>query len=81
MAPSERFSAFTYIANDKIRRMVGTVKNVASRELLYAASSDNENFDQRNAALRGYKNIVTGIIEESEKLNCAREECSTEPIL
>ena len=45
MDPKERFSAFTYIANDKIRRLVGTVKNVASRELLYAASSDNETFD------------------------------------
>jgi hypothetical protein len=32
MDPKERFSA--YIANDKIRRLVGTVKNVASRELL-----------------------------------------------
>jgi len=51
MDPTERFSAFTYIANDKVRRLVGTVKNVASRELLYAASSDNETFDQRTAAL------------------------------
>jgi hypothetical protein len=64
MAPKERFSAFTYITNDKVRRMVGTVKNVASRELLYAASSDNETFHQRNAVLGSYKNVVTGIIEE-----------------
>jgi hypothetical protein len=81
MAPKERFSAFTYITNDKVRRMVGTVKNVASRELLYAASSDNETFDQRNAVLGSYKNIVTGIIEESEKLLCASEESATDPIL
>jgi hypothetical protein len=81
MAPKERFSAFTYISNDKVRRMVGTVKNVASRELLYAASSDNETFDQRNPILGSYKNIVTGIIEESEKLLCATEECATDPIL
>jgi hypothetical protein len=47
----ERFSAFTYIANDKVRRLVGTVKNVAARELLYAASSDNETYDQRTTAL------------------------------
>ena len=81
MDPKDRFSAFTYIANDKVRRMIGTVKNVASRELLYASSSDNETFDQRNAALGGYKNIVIGIIEESQKLLCASEESATNPIL
>jgi len=81
MDPKERFSAFTYIANDKVRRLVGTVKNVASRELLYAASSDNETFDQRTASLGSYKNVVTGIIQESEKLLCASEESATEPIL
>jgi hypothetical protein len=53
MDPKDRFSAITYIANYKVRRMIGTVKNVASRELLYAASSDNETFDQRNAVLGG----------------------------
>jgi Histidine kinase-, DNA gyrase B-, and HSP90-like ATPase/TraG P-loop domain len=81
MDPKERFSAFTYVANDKIRRLVGTVKNVASRELLYAASSDNETFDSRAASLGSYQNIVTGIIQESEKLLCASEESATEPIL
>src|SRR5271157_2252203 len=81
MDPKERFSAFTYVANDKVRRLVGTVKNVASRELLYAASSDNETFDQRTASLGSYKNVVTGIIRESEKLLCASEESATEPIL
>jgi hypothetical protein len=81
MDPKERFSAFTYIANDKVRRLVGTVKNVASRELLYAASSDNETYDQRTAALGSYKNVVNGIIRESEKLLCANEEFATEPIL
>jgi type IV secretion system protein TrbE len=81
MDPKERFSAFTYVANDKIRRLVGTVKNVVSRELLYAAASDNETFDRRTASLGNYQNIVTGIIEESEKLLCASEESATNPIL
>src|SRR6516165_4891802 len=67
MDPRERFSAFTYVANDRVRRLVGTVKNVASRELLYAASSDNETFDQRSMLLGTYKNTTTGIIVESEK--------------
>src|SRR6478736_33187 len=73
MDPRERFSAFTYIANDKVRQLVGTVKNVASRELLYAASSDNETFDRRTGSLGSYQNIVTGIIQESERLLCASE--------
>ena len=81
MDPSDRFSAFTYVANDKIRRLVGTVKNVTSRELLYAASSDNETFDERTACLSGYKNVITGIVQESEKLACATEASATEPIL
>jgi type IV secretion system protein TrbE len=81
MDPSDRFSAFTYVANDKIRRLVGTVKNVASRELLYAASSDNETFDERTACLSSYKNIVAGILQESEKISCATEASATEPIL
>src|ERR1700758_2681215 len=81
MDPKERFSAFTYVANDKIRRLVGTVKNVASRELLYAASSDNETFDSRAKSLGSYQNVVTGIIQESEKLLCASEESATESIL
>src|SRR5246500_2149395 len=81
MDPANRFSAFTYIANDKIRRLVGTVKNVASRELLYAASSDNETFDERTTRLATYKNIVTGILQESEKIACATEASATESIL
>lgn len=81
MDPSNRFSAFTYVANDKVRRLVGTVKNVASRELLYAASSDNETFDERTAQLAAYKNIVTGILQESEKIACATEASATESIL
>ena len=81
MDPKERFSAFTYVANDRVRRLVGTVKNVASRELLYAASSDSETFDRRTASLGSYKNVVGGIIQESGELLCAREESATEPIL
>lgn len=81
MDPKERFSAFTYVANDQVRQLIGTVKNVASRELLYAASSDNETFDQRSEALGSYKNLVTGIIAESDKLDCATEESATDAIL
>ena len=51
------------------------------RRRVYAASSDNETFDDRAASLGSHQNIVTGIIQESEKLLCASEESATEPIL
>jgi hypothetical protein len=81
MDSRERFSAFTYVANDRMRRLVGTVKNVASRELLYAASSDNETFDERKKALAQYRDVVNGIIQESGAIACAKEESATDPIL
>jgi len=49
--------------------LVGTVKNVASRELLYA-SSDNETFDERTGLPCYVQNIVTGIMQESENRVC-----------
>jgi hypothetical protein len=81
MDPKDRFSAFTYVANDRSRKLIGTVKNVASRELLYAASSDNETFDRRTGAMRRYPNVMAAILNESENMACAREKIATEPIL
>ncbi|MBV9999181.1 MAG: hypothetical protein JO015_08715 [Verrucomicrobia bacterium] len=81
MDPKDRFSAFTYVANERSRKLIGTVKNVASRELLYAASSDNETFDRRTAAMRRYPNVITAILNESENMACARENSATDPIL
>jgi hypothetical protein len=45
----------------------GTAKIVASPELLYAASSNGEVFDQRMKHLDKHSNIVKGIIYESNK--------------
>ncbi|MBV8898893.1 MAG: hypothetical protein JOY92_02130 [Verrucomicrobia bacterium] len=81
MDPKDRFSAFTYVANERSRKLIGTVKNVASRELLYAASSDNETFDRRAAALRRHPSVMAAILNESENMACAREKIATEPIL
>jgi hypothetical protein len=80
MAPLERYSAFTYVANDRVRRMVGSVKHVPCREVLYAAKSDNETFDERKERLERYSDIVEGIIAESSALVVPPEEFSTEPI-
>lgn len=80
MAPSQRYSAFTYVANDKRHRLVGTVKNVACRELVYAAQSDGEIFDSRKEKLSQYQDIVDGIINESMSLPEPPPELSTEHI-
>jgi type IV secretion system protein TrbE len=77
---NERYCALTYVANDARKRLVGTIKNVASREVIYAAASDNETFDSREALLREYEDIVEGIIAESESVTAATERSSTEPI-
>ena len=45
----------------------GTAKIVASPEMLYAASSNGEVFDQRMKHLDKHSNIVEGIIYESRK--------------
>src|SRR5260370_17168195 len=65
MDPATRFSAFTYIANDKIRRLFGTVKNVASRELLYAASSDTDPFTNLTTPLSPSINTFTALLTYS----------------
>ena len=80
MPAMERYAAFTYVANDRMRRAVGTVKNVPCREVLYAAKSDNETFDERKERLAQYSDIVEGIIAEASSLPVPAEEFSTEPI-
>ena len=80
MDPSRRYNAFTYVANDKRHRLVGTVKNVACRELVYAAQSDGEIFDSRKEKLSQYQDIVDGIINESMSLPEPAPELSTEHI-
>jgi len=78
--PQERYCALTYVANDQKKRLVGTIKNVASRELIYAAASDNETFDGRQKQLGGYDDIVEGIISESQSIVAPAEERATDPI-
>jgi hypothetical protein len=53
---------------------------VASRELIYAAASDNETFDGRQKQLGGYDDIVEGIISESQSIVAPAEERATDPI-
>lgn len=62
-----RFSSFMMVAPDPQRKMVGTLRNIATKEVVFCGASDNKVFDNRNKALMQYDDIVEGIIEESRK--------------
>lgn len=57
-----KFSQFTYYHTDERRPLIVTMRNIASREMLYCASSSGAHFDQREEALRNHGNIVEAII-------------------
>jgi hypothetical protein len=57
-----KFSQFTYYHTDERRPLIVTMRNVASRELLYCASSSGAHYDQRARELKAHANVVDGII-------------------
>jgi hypothetical protein len=57
-----KYSQFTYYHTDERRPMIVTMRNVASREMLYCASSSGAHYDERARALKGHSNVVEGII-------------------
>ena len=58
----KKFSQFTYYHTDERRPLIVTMRNVASREMLYCASSSGAHFDERQKALRGHTNVVEAIV-------------------
>ncbi len=58
----QKYSQFTYYHTDEGRPLIVTMRNVASREMLYCASSSGAHFDQRAKDLKGKANVVEGII-------------------
>lgn len=58
----EKYSQFTYYHTDERRPMIVTMRNVASREMLYCASSSGAHFDKRAKDLKGHANVVDAII-------------------
>lgn len=58
----QKYSQFTYYHTDERRPMIVTMRNAASREMLYCASSSGAHYDQREKELKGYDNVVDGII-------------------
>lgn len=63
----EKFSSFLMVAPDARRKLVGTFRNHASREVVYAGSSDNEIYDKRQKELSKYEDVVEGILTEARK--------------
>lgn len=57
-----KYSQFTYYHTDERRPTIVTMRNVASREMLYCASSSGAHYDQREKELKGYANVVEGIV-------------------
>ena len=42
--------------------MIVTMRNVASRELLYCAASSGAHYDKRANDLKGYASVIDGIV-------------------
>ncbi len=58
----QKYSQFTYYHTDERRPMIVTMRNVASRELLYCASSSGAHHDRRAQQLKAHTSVVEGII-------------------
>ena len=58
----QKYAQFTYYHTDERRPTIVTMRNVASREMLYCASSSGALYDQRARELKGHKNVVDGIV-------------------
>lgn len=57
-----KYSQFTYFHTDERRPMIVTMRNVASRELLYCSASSGAHFDRREQDLKNHADVVDGII-------------------
>jgi type IV secretion system protein TrbE len=58
----QKYSQFTYYHTDERRPLIVTMRNVASREMLYCAASSGAHFDERQKALRQHGDVVEAII-------------------
>jgi type IV secretion system protein TrbE len=62
-----KYSSFLMYAPQPTRALVGTLRNIASPEVIYCGKSDNEVFDQRAKELTDYDDVVEGILRQSRK--------------
>jgi type IV secretion system protein TrbE len=69
-----KFSSFTMWAPDPRRNLCGTMRNIASQQVIYCGKSDGKEFDNRQRELAPYKDIVEGILTEAEKMGKVKSE-------
>jgi hypothetical protein len=62
-----KHSSFLMYAPEPMRPLVGSLRNIASREVVYTGKSDDEVFDERAKALAQYDDVVAGILAEARK--------------
>ena len=62
-----RCSYMTVFALGEKNNACGTIKIKPSKEMLYVASSDGRNFDNKTKALLKYKSVFEGVIQEVRK--------------
>lgn len=56
-----KYSQFTYYHTDERRPLIVTMRNVASREMLYLAASSGAHYDRRAQELKGHADVIAGI--------------------
>jgi type IV secretion system protein TrbE len=64
---SNRWSAVTYHHLDAQQPVCGSLVNRTSPAVNFASSSTGRDFDRRARVLRGYPNVIEGIMQESER--------------
>ena len=62
-----KHSSFLMYAPEPQRPLVGTVRNIASKEVVYCGKSDDEVFDDRAKQLAKYDDVVAGIVAEARR--------------
>jgi hypothetical protein len=62
-----RFSEMAIWCQEGNGKSCGTVRNYATREMLYVSESSGDVFDQRMKALAEYEDPVMGVMAEAEK--------------
>jgi hypothetical protein len=67
LGETNRWSGITYHHLDAQQPLCGTMVNRTSAAVTYTSSSTGRDFERRARALRGYPNVIEGIMQESQR--------------
>jgi hypothetical protein len=65
--PNGRASYFTCLSEGESGLLCGSLKCVATKPLIYAASSTGEEFEKRRRDLAKYSSVLQGVLEETKE--------------